>query len=67
MAAKHAGDMLPLTALWYGILLALADEPRHGYGTIKEIEARTGGEMSPGTGTVYLALHRLEEDGLVVE
>ncbi len=40
MAAKEPGDMLPLTALWYSILLALADEPRHGYGMIKEIEAR---------------------------
>ena len=67
MAAKEPGDMLPLTALWYSILLALADEPRHGYGMIKEIEARTGGKMSPGTGTVYLALQRLKEDGLVVE
>jgi DNA-binding PadR family transcriptional regulator len=64
---KDAEAQLPLTTLWYNILLALADEARHGYGIIKEIELRTDGRMSPGTGTVYLALQRLEEDGLIAE
>ncbi len=64
---RDPAALLPLTALWYNILLALADEPRHGYGTIKEIELRTNGAMSPATGTVYLALQRLQEDGLVTE
>ena len=66
----HANDpaaQIPLTPLWYNILLAMADEPRHGYGVIKEIERRTDGAMSPATGTVYLALQRLEEDGLITE
>ena len=59
--------LLPLTTLWYSILLAMADAPRHGYGIIKEIELSTGGTMSPATGTVYLALQRLEEDALIGE
>jgi DNA-binding PadR family transcriptional regulator len=57
----------PLTHLSSHILLALADEVRHGYGIIKEIEARTDGAMSPSTGAVYLALQRMEQEGLIVE
>jgi DNA-binding PadR family transcriptional regulator len=56
---------LPLTHLSYHVLLALADRPRHGYGIIKEIEAETGGAMSPSTGALYLALQRMEEEGLL--
>lgn len=53
-------DITPLT---YEILLALADEDRHGYGMIKEIEERGG--AAPSTGALYLALHRMESEGLV--
>jgi DNA-binding PadR family transcriptional regulator len=56
---------MPLTALSYQILLALADAPRHGYGIIKEIEAREGEEAAPNTGALYLALQRLEGEGLI--
>ena len=41
MPPKDPEASLPLTALWYSILLALADTPRHGYGMIKEIETRS--------------------------
>ena len=58
---------LPLTPLSYHILLALADQSRHGYGIIKEIEAGTGGATSPSTGALYLALQRMEGEGLVAE
>ena len=49
------------------ILLALSDRPRHGYAIIKEIEDRTGGAVSLGTGTLYTALKRLRTDGLIGE
>ena len=39
---------MSLTALTYQILVALADEARHGYGIIKEIEARAGAAAAPG-------------------
>jgi len=55
-------DVTPLT---YEILLALADEDRHGYGMIKEIDERGG--TAPSTGALYLALHRMESEGLVEE
>jgi DNA-binding PadR family transcriptional regulator len=56
-----------VTPLTYSILLALADEPRHGYGVIKEIEARTGAGSAPSTGALYLALQRMEAEGLIAE
>lgn len=54
-----------MTPLTYDILLALADADRHGYGIIKEIESRQGTGAAPSTGALYLALQRMERDGLV--
>ena len=56
-----------MTPLTYEILLALADAPRHGYGIIKEIEARFGATSAPSTGALYLALQRMEAEGLIEE
>lgn len=58
---------MSLTPLTYQLLLALADDDRHGYGIIKEIEARAGREAAPSTGALYVALQRMEADGLVAE
>lgn len=49
------------------ILLALSDRPRHGYAIVQEIEKRTGGSVRLGTGTLYTALRRLRESGLIAE
>ena len=54
---------MEVTPLTYEILLALADEDRHGYGMIKEIEGCGGTAVS--TGAMYLALHRMQDEGLV--
>lgn len=67
MKSRVPEEYLPLTPLWFNILLAAADGPTHGYAVIKEIEERTGGALTPGTGTVYVALQRLVEEGLLVE
>lgn len=56
-----------ITALTYQVLLALADSDRHGYGIIKEIEEREGGDAAPSTGALYLALQRMEREGLIAE
>ena len=63
---KHE-DRLPLTPLSFQILVAVADGPRHGYGIIKEIEQATGEPMKSSTGTLYLAIERLEQEGLLAE
>jgi DNA-binding PadR family transcriptional regulator len=59
--------MLPLTPLSFHILLALADDDRHGYGIIKEVRERTNGEVNPGAGTLYAAVQRLLDDDVIVE
>ena len=59
--------MAALTRLTYQILLALADGDRHGYGIIKEIESRAGPSSAPSTGALYLALQRMEAEGMVAE
>lgn len=59
--------MAPMTPLTYQILVALADESRHGYGIIKEIEERSGASAAPSTGAMYLALQRMEQSGLIEE
>lgn len=56
---------MSVTDLTYQILVALADGDRHGYGIIKEIEERAGKTAAPTTGALYLALQRMEIDGLV--
>src|SRR3982751_5578394 len=47
------------------VLASLRDAPRHGYAIIKELRERTGGEFDVLEGTLYPALHRLEQAGLV--
>ena len=64
MPPNRSETLTPLSA---AILFALADGASHGYAIIKEIEELTDGEMSPHTGSMYLALHRLLEDGLIAE
>jgi DNA-binding PadR family transcriptional regulator len=64
MPSNRTETLTPLSA---AILFALADGASHGYAIIKEIEELTDGEMSPHTGSMYLALHRLLEDGLIAE
>lgn len=58
-------EHLPLTPLSFDVLLSLVDGSRHGYGMIKEIEARTGEPLKSSTGTLYLALERLVKQGLI--
>jgi DNA-binding PadR family transcriptional regulator len=47
------------------ILTSLADEPRHGYALIKDIEFLSGGRVRMSTGTLFGALRRLLEDGWI--
>lgn len=60
-------DFLPLTPVAFEILLALADEDRHGYAVMRSIEERTDGAMSLHAGTLYRAIGRLVDAGLLRE
>ncbi|MEK6256262.1 MAG: PadR family transcriptional regulator [Chloroflexota bacterium] len=56
---------LPLTPAVFHILLALSDQNRHGYGIMKEVELRTEGRMLLKPGTLYQAIKRLLDAGLI--
>ncbi len=45
------------------ILAVLSGGPLHGYAIIEQLKQRSGGSLSLPEGTVYPALHRLEEAG----
>jgi DNA-binding PadR family transcriptional regulator len=59
--------LLPLPPVTFHILLALADAELHGYAILQDIAARTRGETQLGAGTLYRSIHRMLEQGLVVE
>jgi DNA-binding PadR family transcriptional regulator len=49
------------------LLALLAEQPRHGYDLIREIEERTGGAYAPSPGVVYPTLTMLDEMGHIDE
>ncbi|HEX2091339.1 MAG TPA: PadR family transcriptional regulator [Longimicrobiaceae bacterium] len=65
--ARDPDGFLPLTPATFHILLSLVDEERHGYGIMREVEERTGGELRLGPGTLYGSLKRMLGEGLVEE
>ena len=58
---------LPLPLATFHILLATAEEGRHGYAIIQDVEARTGGALRLSAGTLYRSIQRMLEDGLIEE
>ena len=56
---------LPLTPAVFHILLALAGGDRHGYSIMQEVEARTGGIVPMGPGTLYGSIKRMVGAGLI--
>ena len=51
----------------FHILLALAEDDRHGYAIIQDVAARTGGELKLSAGTLYRSIQRMLEQGLIIE
>jgi DNA-binding PadR family transcriptional regulator len=58
---------LPLTPATFHILLSLSDGERHGYAIMAEVRERTRGTVKLGPGTLYTALKRLVDSGVVLE
>jgi DNA-binding PadR family transcriptional regulator len=65
--ADSTDPLLPLAPAAFHILVALADDDRHGYAIIQEVAARTGGEVTLSAGTLYRSIQRLLEQGLILE
>jgi DNA-binding PadR family transcriptional regulator len=64
---KEPQDLLPLPPAQLHILLALADGEKHGYAVMSEVEQMTDGEVSMGPGTLYGAIKRMLNAGLIEE
>lgn len=57
----------PLTPPLFHVLVSLADEDKHGYAILKDVDERTGGEVSLSTGTLYGIIKRLLATGWIAE
>ncbi|GAA3265206.1 MULTISPECIES: PadR family transcriptional regulator [Dactylosporangium] len=56
---------MPLKESAFHILSALAEEPTHGYGIMKDVEQQSGGTVRLRPGTLYAVLAELVDDGLI--
>jgi|SRR5215472_15169065 len=65
MPFRPQDSTLPLTPISFEILLALLEDDLHGYAILQRVESRTAGLLPLRTGTLYRALARLEESGLI--
>jgi len=59
--------LLPLPTAVFHILVALADRDRHGYSIMQDVAERTGGKVRLSAGTLYSAVRRMLEQGLIEE
>jgi DNA-binding PadR family transcriptional regulator len=64
---RDPSEMLPLTEPVFHILLALAEREQHGYSIILAVEDATSGQVRLRTGTLYTAVRRLVDDGVIEE
>jgi PadR family transcriptional regulator PadR len=60
---RNIGDVQEPT---FFILTALAERPLHGYGVMQLVRELSGDRLNLRAGTLYAALDRLSEDGLIV-
>lgn len=67
MSPSKPETEVPLKPAVFHILMALAEQHRHGLGIADEIETSTGGSIRLGPGTLYRSLKEMTEDGLVAE
>jgi len=64
MGEPQSTDLMTPAA--YQILLSLADQPRHGYGIMQEVDERSDGYVRLGPGTLYRSVKQLRAAGLIV-
>lgn len=62
-----SASRIRMSPTYLHILLALMEGERHGYRMMQEIKTRSGGKIDLGPSTLYWALGKLEEGGLIEE
>jgi DNA-binding PadR family transcriptional regulator len=64
---RELHEYLPLPQAAFHILVALADQDRHGYAIMQDVASRTDGQLKLSPGTLYGSIKRLLEAGLILE
>src|SRR5690349_2561901 len=64
---RKGTSQAPLTPAVLHILLELSTRERHGYGIMKQVEADSKGKVKMGPGTLYGAIGRMIQAGLIRE
>ncbi len=67
MGNENRGTTKPVAGTFFYVLLALADRERYGLDIAKEVERRTGGDIALGPGTLYNAVRKMLDQGLIEE
>lgn len=65
--SKPPEDYLPLKPNWFHVLLSLSGGGQHGYGIMQEVLERTEGKVRLWPATLYGAIKRLMDEGLIEE
>ncbi len=67
LSSANPNDLLPLPVAMFHILVAVADQDRHGYAIMQDVAARTNGALKLSPGTLYGSIRRMLEEALIVE
>ena len=67
MIRMIAEELLPLSPQVFQILVALAGGDQHGYAIMQDVTARSGGKVRLSPGTLYGCIHRMLEQGVILE
>src|SRR5262245_23072030 len=67
VARANPDRLLPLPVATFHILVAVADQDRHGYAIMQDVAARTDGTLKLSPGTLYGSIKRMLEEGLIIE
>lgn len=67
VAAPDPDALLPLPVATFHILVAVADQDRHGYAIMRDVAARTNGALKLSPGTLYGSIRRMLDDDLIAE
>lgn len=64
---RNPTEFLPVKSTVFLVLMAVADEPRHGYAIMQSVLHRSGGSVNLGTGHLYRHIRKLLDEGLIEE
>jgi DNA-binding PadR family transcriptional regulator len=67
VSSTNPDDLLPLPVATFHILVAIADQDRHGYAIMQDVATRTNGALKLSPGTLYGSIRRMLDDGLIDE